>query len=122
MLDSKLLLAAAAALLAASLGCEGQGKVAAPLETGNDAAVTTTAPAGPKEAGPDGNRVYVVVEGDTGFWGIAEKVYGHGKHWPLIQRANPSASPTGLYPGQKLIIPPPPESAEPTETNVPSKQ
>jgi nucleoid-associated protein YgaU len=58
-----------------------------------------------------GERVYTVAEGDAGFWGIAQNVYGNGKYWPLIQRANRDVEPTALQPGQQLIIPPLPEDA-----------
>ncbi len=52
-------------------------------------------------------QIYVVAAEDTrGYWGIAEKVYGHGKHYELIERANPTVNPSELRPGQKLILPP----------------
>jgi len=52
-----------------------------------------------------GQKTYTVQKGDAGFWGIAEKVYGHGKHHAKIAEANPSANPTALRPGQVLVIP-----------------
>jgi nucleoid-associated protein YgaU len=53
-----------------------------------------------------GGDVYVVQEGDAGFWGIAQKKYGHGKYWTRIQRANPGVDAYNLRAGQQLIIPP----------------
>ena len=50
-------------------------------------------------------KLYTVQEGDAGFWGIAQKVYGHGKYHTLIAKANPNADPLRLRPGQKLVIP-----------------
>jgi len=52
-----------------------------------------------------GQDIYVVRKGDAGFWGIAEKVYPHGKYWTRIADANPKADSRNLRPGQKLIIP-----------------
>lgn len=57
-------------------------------------------------AGPTGQRVYVVKSGDAGFWGIAQTVYGDGRHWTLIAKANPQVTSGGLRPGMKLVIPP----------------
>ncbi len=56
---------------------------------------------------PSGPQTYIVAAEDTrGYWGIAEKVYGHGKHYELIARANPAVNPSGLRAGQKLTLPP----------------
>jgi len=52
------------------------------------------------------SQSYTVKQGDKGFWGIAEKVYGHGKYWPLIRRANPEVDSYSLRAGQTLIVPP----------------
>ena len=61
----------------------------------------------PGIAGPvAAQRIYTVKLGDAGFWVVAEKVYGAGKHWPLIARANPEADSSMLRAGQKLVIPP----------------
>ena len=57
-----------------------------------------------------GGGVYVVQEGDTGYWSIAEKVYGQGEHWALIAKANPGVDVEKLRAGQKLVIPPLPKS------------
>jgi len=54
----------------------------------------------------DGRKQYVVKKGDAGFWGIAQVVYGNGKHWALIAKANPSFNSTSLEPGDRLTIPP----------------
>ncbi len=54
---------------------------------------------------------YTVKKGDNGFWVIAEKVYGNGKHYTLIRDANPSVSSTALRPGQKIICPPLPKKS-----------
>ncbi len=54
----------------------------------------------------DGSRLYTVLPGDAGFWEIAKKMYGHGKHWPHIRRANPGIDPYNLKIGQQLLIPP----------------
>jgi len=70
-------------------------------------------PVRPVESPPAGQRTYVVKTGDAGFWGIAEKMYGHGKHWPLIANANPGVEHNRLQVGQKLVIPPLP-AARPT--------
>ena len=56
-----------------------------------------------------GARVYVVQKDDLGFWMIAKKVYGHGKHWRLIADANPGVDVEKLSAGQKLKIPPLPK-------------
>jgi nucleoid-associated protein YgaU len=56
-----------------------------------------------------GETIYVVREGDAGFWGIAERVYGDGRHWPLIAKANPNADTNALRPGERLRIPPKPD-------------
>ena len=51
-------------------------------------------------------RIYIVRAGDAGFWGVAEKVYGHGKYWTHIRRANPGVDSNTLAPGKRLVIPP----------------
>ena len=57
----------------------------------------------------NGGRVYVVQKDDLGFWTIAEKIYGDGKHWRLIADANPGVDVEKLRAGQKLKIPPLPK-------------
>lgn len=89
------------------------------VELDGNKIVANRAPPAPKEATsgkpvPSADRPgeYVVRAGDAGFWAIAEKVYGDGRYWPLIAKANPSVDANALRPGQKLIIPPPPKKAE----------
>jgi len=53
----------------------------------------------------DGKRTYTVQLGDSGFWGVAQKVYGNGAHWQVIAQANPDVDPQNLKPGQELTIP-----------------
>jgi nucleoid-associated protein YgaU len=52
-----------------------------------------------------GERVYVVREGDNGFWGISKSQYGHSKYFPAIANRNPDVNPARLIIGQKLILP-----------------
>jgi nucleoid-associated protein YgaU len=56
----------------------------------------------------DGKDYYVVQKDDKGYWGIAEKpfVYGDGRKWDLIAKANPNADPARLQVNQELVIPP----------------
>lgn len=74
-----------------------------PVETVAAAAGTAT---GTTRTLAGGEREYVVKAGDSGFWGIAQSLYGDGKHWPLIQSANPGVDPTALKIGSTLKIPP----------------
>ena len=57
-------------------------------------------------------RVYVVQKDDLGFWTIAEKVYGDGKHWRLIAEANPDVDVDDLREGRELQIPALPEGKD----------
>ncbi len=59
-------------------------------------------------AGPNGSTTYVVKEGDNGLWAIAQKLYGDGSLFPVIQKANPSVKSSALRVGQRLVIPPKP--------------
>ncbi len=52
-----------------------------------------------------GEETYTVQEGDAGFWGIAAKVYGNGKYWPLLAEANPDLDSSKLRAGQVLVVP-----------------
>jgi len=84
----------------------------APDETGKEI-FPVISPAGPPiepTAAGGAEQTYVVVKGDAGFWAIAEKTYGDGRHWDLIARANPNADSNALRPGQKLKIPPKPKA------------
>lgn len=51
-------------------------------------------------------RTYIVQRGDT-LWGIAERQYGAGWHYPRIFQANRSkiANPDLIFPRQRLIVP-----------------
>ncbi len=83
---------------------------ALPGEAPRPAAGTPGTPEGTIARSPSGQRVYVVKEGDAGFWGIAAKpeVYGDGRLWERIKNANPDIDPTSLKIGTQLVIPPPP--------------
>ena len=65
-----------------------------------------------------GAGVYVVQEGEAGFWGIAKKRYGRGHYFTLIARANRGVDPSRLKVGQKLIIPPRPSATPPKPTRT----
>ena len=39
------------------------------------------------------------------MWGIAEKLYGHGKYHTLLQKANPNVNSNALRVGQRLVKP-----------------
>ena len=54
-------------------------------------------------------RTYIVQSGD-GLWIIAKKFYGHGKHWPVIERANPGVDRDNMTVGATINIPPLPAS------------
>ncbi|MCD6304148.1 MAG: LysM peptidoglycan-binding domain-containing protein [Planctomycetes bacterium] len=62
-------------------------------------------PRGGLVVGPNGRRTYIVQKGDAGFWAVAEKVYGDGKYWTLIAKANPTVKSSALQPGDRLIVP-----------------
>ncbi|HUS91953.1 MAG TPA: LysM peptidoglycan-binding domain-containing protein [Phycisphaerae bacterium] len=64
----------------------------------------------PTPIAPGSQTTYVVQKGDSGFWAVAEKVYGDGRLWTEIRKANPGADTNALRPGQKLVIPPRPAS------------
>jgi nucleoid-associated protein YgaU len=72
-----------------------------PTEAESPRSVRTTRP-----AIGSGQRTYTVQEGDKGFWGVAQKVYGDGTYWTLIQRANPGVDSGSLHAGDTLIVPP----------------
>jgi nucleoid-associated protein YgaU len=49
---------------------------------------------------------YVVSKKDSaGLWGIAKKLYGHGKYHTLLQKANPNVNSNALRVGQRLVKP-----------------
>jgi nucleoid-associated protein YgaU len=73
--------------------------------TGGQIAAPTSKPA-PMDVTPaPGQKVYTVQKGDAGFWGIAQKVYGDGKYWPLIAKANPTVMSGSLRQGQQMVYP-----------------
>ena len=55
---------------------------------------------------PQGYRVYIVRRGDAGFWDVAVNMYGNGRYFGLLVKANPGVDSRRLQPGQKLIVPP----------------
>jgi nucleoid-associated protein YgaU len=70
----------------------------------------------------DGKDYYTVQKDDKGYWGIAAKpfVYGDGRKWDLIQKANPGVEPSKLRAGQELVIPSAPVAAAGTSTTRPA--
>lgn len=54
--------------------------------------------------GPASDEVYEVQSGDS-FWRIAEKFYGDGRYYDLIQGESETMRPASLHPGDRLIIP-----------------
>lgn len=74
-----------------------------------------TAPVRPvRRIVPGVGGTYTVQAGDAGFWGVAQKVYGHGRHQALIAKANPGIDSGKLKPGQQLVVPPLPAEDERT--------
>ena len=64
---------------------------------------------------------YVVKATDTGgFWDVSMVVYGSGKHWKLIEEANPDANTHALREGQIIKIPPLPTRAVTVERTGPA--
>lgn len=51
------------------------------------------------------SQTYIVKSGDN-FWVIAQAVYGDGRHYKLIEQANPGVDSSNLKIGQELRIPP----------------
>ncbi|MFP4104447.1 MAG: right-handed parallel beta-helix repeat-containing protein [Phycisphaerae bacterium] len=93
--------------------CRFEGKTTpAEPDKGDEAQVAPPTPkqepVKPAESQPSA-RSYVIAEGDS-FWKIAKKVYGNGRYWPLIAKANPGVDPTKLQVGQTLTIPPKPKA------------
>ena len=59
-----------------------------------------------------GVEYYVVSTQDSaGMWGIAKKLYGHGKYHTLLQKANPNVNSNALRVGQRLVKPPKPAAS-----------
>jgi len=84
-----------------------------PLKPAPETRLTRTTGGGLSTDASTGQKIYIVQEGDAGFWGIAQKpeVYGDGTQWPRIAKANPKADSSRLRAGQKLVIPPKPADA-----------
>ena len=60
-------------------------------------------------------RTYVIRDNDS-LWKVAERHYGKGSLWPLLEKANPGVK---IHPGNKLVVPPKPvESNRLTNLNV----
>lgn len=55
---------------------------------------------------------YTVKDGDSGFWTVSKNVYGDGKYWGLIAKANPDADSNRLRAGQILKVPPLPAKTD----------
>jgi len=70
---------------------------------------------GPRPTATTGT-IYTVRAGDNGLSTIAQRMYGNAKYHGLIAGANPSVNTYALQPGQKLKIPPLPESARAAAT------
>ena len=77
-------------------------------ETPKSSDVSTPIAGSPAHRSRDsaGTQIYVVKDGDLGFWAVAMNSYGRGDLWPLIQKANPGVDPRRLRPGQRLNVPP----------------
>jgi nucleoid-associated protein YgaU len=86
----------------------GQKLILPPLP--KETAVTTTTGNGGPTVNANGQTVYTVKAGDS-FWVIAEKHYGNGKYFYLINEANPKVDSRSLKAGQQIILPPKPLSA-----------
>ncbi|MFP4105956.1 MAG: LysM peptidoglycan-binding domain-containing protein [Phycisphaerae bacterium] len=74
---------------------------------GGTGATETPTDRGTVQADVTGQEFYVVKKGDSGFWAVAEKVWGSGggAYWEQIAKANPNLDPTALQPGDKVQIP-----------------
>jgi len=76
----------------------------APLEP----EVVVVSPSVPLEPLPTKQPVqintYTIQRGDT-LWSIAQRIYGNGKRWRDIVKANEGLDPTKLRVGQKVILP-----------------
>ncbi len=70
----------------------------------------------------NGRKYYVIKSGDNGFWSVARAAWGAdgAKHWPAIAKANPDLNAYALRPGQKVLIPDKPQSAERTGGGTPT--
>ena len=57
-----------------------------------------------------GGKTYVVQKGDS-FWTIADREYGDGRLFKVIQQANPNVAPRSLREGMTITIPEKPAAA-----------
>lgn len=74
--------------------------------TSRTTATNTVATASGGTISTGGVEYYVVTKDDSsGMWGIAEKLYGHGKYHALLQKANPNVNSNALRVGQRLVKP-----------------
>src|SRR5690606_13689143 len=102
-----------------------------PLDPVADPANSTTPPATRDGAAPTGTpldgvlsgmQTHTVANGES-FSSIAQKYYGDGSLFGLIQKANPNVKPNRLRVGQKLIIPPhTPASSSAVNSAAPADQ
>ncbi len=92
----------------------GQKLAIPPKPVGRDADAGGSTAAGGLATDAAGRRTYVVKKGDAGFWGISESVYGNGKYWSLLAKANPDVNSSALKPGQRLVVPEKPDAATPS--------
>lgn len=79
-----------------------------PVRKGSASSSTAVATARHGTTGVDPltrKRYYIVKEGDRGFWDVSKAVYGHGKHYGLIEKANPELDSRRLRPGKKVWCP-----------------
>ncbi len=80
----------------------GQKLTIPPLKTASVARVASPSTEGVL---PPGYKTYIVKK-DEGFWVIAQKVYGHGMHWPVLRQANPKLDPGRIPIGAEIVVPP----------------
>lgn len=48
---------------------------------------------------------FETVRKNDSYWKIAERLYGNGKHWPVLQDANKDVPAASLRPGIKILVP-----------------
>jgi 5'-nucleotidase len=77
-----------------------------PSITKEPASATETQAQAPAVAEPasGGAQKHVIARGDN-FWRLAEKFYGDGKKWHVLQEANPEFKPRFLPIGSTLKVP-----------------
>lgn len=111
---------AAPAPAVADVAKPGPAPFGAPVTPGDTSVPTPVTPVAPAPVTPTtapasaaGATEYVVKEGD-GYWSIAQKVYGDGAKWYVIEKANKVDS-RQLRVGMKLVIPKLAEAAKPVK-------